>query len=1668
MNKKMFFLLTTRLILITLLLIYSYVGKTQTIGPSVNASSIIPGNSSTNVNPNTGIFNYTIPLIVNETNGVPLTIGIGYTAKGIKVEEKPSAVGLGWGLMGLGVIHRTVRGKYDEELLNGLLWDTIPLSTTAFNNRKSAVNQKIKDGENDIFSINYNNISADFFLINENNKFQVQFLEQKDLKIEVENVGQNITGFVVIDGSGNKYFFREIERIITYIREGKSDNSQSVYYDLPSAWYLTEVNYYNGHSVKFNYLNDVVSEVSASKEERIDYYGKSWENVGQDSSILNDIATITEAMANVSESHQQIVDRINKSLNYYNQVKSSFQAIYETVETQRKELTVKDLEKGTLNDVIGDNDMQDMKSWIQESDLKSIGGGIEFQFAQAQNTFHQYESYQSQLQYLYFTLMQTKTYETYRNSYSGEAVFRSIKRIRSIEHPGGVVEFKYLNGFFSGNKFLFLKDITALDKKFDKLKGVQFIYDTITNPDLSITTNGLLKSVEIFGKVDTNGVKYGFEYFNEAFLNSAATINDQDYWGFYNGKGNTTLLSIDPHYTTVTSEGTISTFRSSLGGVEDFSVPNINISVPSPGNREPVLEHAIARTLKTIKEPLGKKILLDYELNSYAAQLVTAVNINVGGLRIKSIKQTSGNSDTLKVSYRYNFQSDNTVPNYKSSGQLTTWKKKKFHLGVNYGNGYFTDQVLSSSPFNFTPDVKEMGNEGVIYHYVEEIIEGRGKTGYKYFGFADDIYSTIYDIQPYWLENLLLAKIHFNEANQIVSIEKNNYLLHQKDIPFNNLLQANSYEYDFLKSFHFTADSSRSFSKVKQQIRPYPVNFDSLTLYRDVSQASGPYVLVYDDPNPNDKVYYNDYLNNYLPNIEPRLNNTSELFTYKVNYGGKVLLKEISKLTVQPLANEIVNNSGLFIEEPYRYLSFLSDTLSGLLKEKTVFYYDNIKHNYPTSSESYLSGNKRSIQKNKYAYDYSSGTDNIIDSLVKQGRGNEQIEKQSWVYDPLISEWKFGGGAITKFGQVENGNKKLFVPIEMYNSNLVKPISPGTNGWLETIVQKAPFNNVFHEGQNIYKKEVDNKWQVNPGGFLVYRGAIGKNGKTKEANVSDISVDYPVANFKHSVPEDVIAIDMGWLNDIKAKNSGYRQTLLLIDTTYNFHYGATPPPGSDEYDYAAYGEFFIRRFEQMQLSEQPGWDYCSQDTLFNSAKRLIYCLAKRKVHSAYLDDIYRFRNGYENSFLGATITPNIDTLSDYCNPYFDVKSLLGFLYKSSGYLQYELIYNQTISEYPVIKTEQFNGIHQYSLDLSNYKLTEKKVRVMGIGWSTLQFKLHFTGGTVTTHSVTPTTSIGNIQIGYIDIQAVANWQNVQTLSFTIGGSSGNQVSENLTLSPEDSDFELYHRTVDNKIKYVYNQNGDRINYTYDDWDRINYITDKNGHILKKFEYAIQKKQTPYTLYANEEKSRSLVKNNCGVDSVGNSYTYTVPEGRYTATSLAEANILAEADLDANAQNFANTYGTCSAATTSTIYARLELDDFYEDIETASGPWAYELLTQYANLYLRFYSDAACTIPVTLSSSLTYSLKHSYTTHTRNGTVYNNGDYEMGNNTVQSGVSSYLVGDFGWIFYRHLDYDEYDSNIIIGELLESNTFSITVATGSATTFTPVPIITRYNKHPEYYY
>ncbi|MFI5185585.1 MAG: hypothetical protein ACHQF0_02605 [Chitinophagales bacterium] len=192
--------------------------------------------ASTPVNFYTGMPDISIPIYhYTNRNGLSLSISLVYAdAGGVKVNETPTNVGLGWYLNAGGVITRTVRGMPDDISTNGFMYaSAIPGD---YRPNGSKYYHDSLDAEQDIFQYNFNGRSGKFFI--GKNK-QIIAVPLSKLRIGYTALANSpITSFNIITEEGIKYVFSDIESEANTVLGIACGYNGATY---NSAWYLSQI-----------------------------------------------------------------------------------------------------------------------------------------------------------------------------------------------------------------------------------------------------------------------------------------------------------------------------------------------------------------------------------------------------------------------------------------------------------------------------------------------------------------------------------------------------------------------------------------------------------------------------------------------------------------------------------------------------------------------------------------------------------------------------------------------------------------------------------------------------------------------------------------------------------------------------------------------------------------------------------------------------------------------------------------------------------------------------------------------------------------------------------------------------------------------------------------------------------------------------------------------------------------------------------------------------------------------------------------------------------------------------------------------------------------------------------------------------------------------------------
>lgn len=181
-----------------------------------------------------------------------------------------------------------------------------------------------------------------------------------------------------------------------------------------------------------------------------------------------------------------------------------------------------------------------------------------------------------------------------------------------------------------------------------------------------------------------------------------------------------------------------------------------------------------------------------------------------------------------------------------------------------------------------------------------------------------------------------------------------------------------------------------------------------------------------------------------------------------------------------------------------------------------------------------------------------------------------------------------------------------------------------------------------------------------------------------------------------------------------------------------------------------------------------------------------------------------------------------------------------------------------------------------------------------------------TAATISVNSTSGTlvTTIGNWKL--------LEWNLASITSITVTGTCFDEVR----LYPSEAFMTTYCYEPQVGVTVQCDINNRLTYYEYDGMGRLMLVRDQEKNVLKKLCYNYAGQPEACSVYYNADTCQAITRNNCGVDSVGNPFTYCVPAGRYSGYSQADANAKAVNDINTLGQIAANTYGTCTVLCTT--------------------------------------------------------------------------------------------------------------------------------------------------------
>ncbi|GHT39092.1 hypothetical protein FACS189437_01520 [Bacteroidia bacterium] len=226
----------------------------------------------------TGTPDISIPLYDLKVKDFTLPISLSYHASGVRVDQRPSWVGVGWNLFAGGAITRSICDVPDDYNnptyiydVRGYYFTYNVLNTSNWNQRSylrsvaQDVNKYLSDTAPDKFSFNFNGYSGSFYL-DHNRNWVVKC--NKPVKVIFDNTfigtpfdGKMLTmmgygnfpcfkGFTIITENGTRYVFGGSNNAIDF---ATSFFGQADFEWVATAWYLTKIILPTGQQIDFQY-----------------------------------------------------------------------------------------------------------------------------------------------------------------------------------------------------------------------------------------------------------------------------------------------------------------------------------------------------------------------------------------------------------------------------------------------------------------------------------------------------------------------------------------------------------------------------------------------------------------------------------------------------------------------------------------------------------------------------------------------------------------------------------------------------------------------------------------------------------------------------------------------------------------------------------------------------------------------------------------------------------------------------------------------------------------------------------------------------------------------------------------------------------------------------------------------------------------------------------------------------------------------------------------------------------------------------------------------------------------------------------------------------------------------------------------------------------------------
>jgi len=327
-----------------------------------------------------------------------------------------------------------------------------------------------------------------------------------------------------------------------------------------------------------------------------------------------------------------------------------------------------------------------------------------------------------------------EVYHTNINGFDGSSINGGLVSITNADNSP-TMSIRLLNEiYFPNGKIVFNTAPNRADNLGKSLSNIEIYSFNLNSNDYSLIKKFVmvqsykdgrlfLDGVDLF---DNNGTKIGSYTctYNETALPSKDS-KSKDYWGFYNGQSNSTLIPAQSFQEYERSGGPLYTYN--VGGA----------------NRNPNEFYMQAGILTQLTYPTGGFTTFEYEAHRHdGGQLA-------GGLRIKKTVSNDGNNKTITRTYKYG-SSENGDGTYRNVTPFTystvQYQKHPRNPFATSGSSAYLDYYYNIRIFSSSFITPQSTNEGspvtypIVTEYQDDGTGTNGKTVYLFDdGNGDDL-----------------------------------------------------------------------------------------------------------------------------------------------------------------------------------------------------------------------------------------------------------------------------------------------------------------------------------------------------------------------------------------------------------------------------------------------------------------------------------------------------------------------------------------------------------------------------------------------------------------------------------------------------------------------------------------------------------------------------------------------------------------------------------------------------------------------------------------------------------------------------------------------------------------------------------------------------------------